>query len=128
MEKLPCFKAYDVRGRVPEELNADLAYKIGRAYAAFLSRSGWRWGKIYAPPACALAAALTAGLNDAGVDVWDLGLCGTEQIYFYTSHLELDGGIMVTATHNPPEYNGMKFVREQSRPFSGDCGLKFNSG
>ncbi len=71
-----------------------------------------------------LAAALTAGLNDSGVEVWDLGLCGTEQVYFYTSHLKLDGGIMVTASHNPPEYNGMKFVREESRPLSGDSGLR----
>jgi len=71
-----------------------------------------------------LSDALIAGLNDAGVEVWDMGLCGTEQIYFATSHLELDGGIMVTASHNPPEYNGMKFVREQSKPISGDCGLK----
>ena len=60
----------------------------------------------------------------AGVEVWDLGLCGTEQVYFYTSHLGLDGGIMVTASHNPPEYNGMKFVREESRPLSGDSGLQ----
>ena len=71
-----------------------------------------------------LTEALAAGLNDAGVEVWDLGLCGTEQIYFATSHLGLDGGIMVTASHNPPEYNGMKFVREESRPLSGDSGLK----
>ncbi len=124
MEKLPCFKAYDVRGRVPEELNEDLAYKIGRAYAAFLSPVRVAVGRDVRASSFALAEALVAGLNDAGVDVWDLGLCGTEQIYFYTSHLELAGGIMVTASHNPPEYNGMKFVREQSRPLSGDCGLK----
>ena len=71
-----------------------------------------------------LAEALTAGLNAGGAEVWDLGLCGTEQVYFSTAHLGLDGGIMVTASHNPPEYNGMKFVREQSRPLSGDSGLK----
>lgn len=71
-----------------------------------------------------LTAALVAGLNDRGVEVWDLGMCGTEQVYFYTSHLGLDGGIMVTASHNPPEYNGMKFVWAQSRPLSGDSGLK----
>ncbi len=124
MGKIPCFKAYDVRGRVPEELNEDLAYKIGRAYAAFLSPARVAVGRDVRTSSLALAAALTAGLNDAGVEVWDLGLCGTEQIYFYTSHLELAGGIMVTASHNPPEYNGMKFVREQSRPLSGDCGLK----
>jgi phosphomannomutase len=124
MEKIPCFKAYDVRGRVPEDLDEDLAYRIGRAYAAFLSPTRVAVGRDVRNSSLPLTAALVAGLNDAGVDVWDLGLCGTEQIYFYTSHLQLDGGIMVTASHNPPEYNGMKFVREQSRPISGDCGLK----
>jgi phosphomannomutase len=123
MEKLSCFKAYDVRGRVPEELNPDLAYRIGRAYAAFLSPARVAVGWDVRPSSLPLAEALAAGLNDAGVEVWQLGLCGTEQIYFSTSHLGLDGGIMVTASHNPPEYNGMKFVREQSRPLSGDSGL-----
>lgn len=124
MTRLACFKAYDVRGRVPEELNEDLAYLIGRAYAAFLSPSRVAVGRDVRASSPPLAAALTAGLNDSGVAVWDLGLCGTEQVYFYTSHLGLDGGIMVTASHNPPAYNGMKFVRAQSRPLSGDCGLK----
>ena len=124
MQKLSCFKAYDVRGRVPEELNEDLAYRIGRAYAAFLSPARVAVGRDIRFSSLPLTEALTAGLNDAGVEVWDLGLCGTEQIYFATSHLGLDGGIMVTASHNPPEYNGMKFVREESRPLSGDSGLK----
>jgi phosphomannomutase len=124
MGKIPCFKAYDVRGRVPQELNEDLAYRIGRAYASFLSPIRVAVGRDVRTSSLPLTAALIAGLNDAGVDVWDLGLCGTEQIYFYTSHLQLDGGIMVTASHNPSQYNGMKFVREQSRPISGDCGLK----
>ena len=124
MEKLSCFKAYDVRGRVPEELNEDLAYRIGRAYAAFLSPARVAVGRDIRFSSLPLTEALTAGLNDAGVEVWDLGLCGTEQIYFATSHLKLDGGIMVTASHNPPEYNGMKFVREESRPLSGDPASK----
>jgi len=124
MTNIPCFKAYDVRGRVPEELNEDLAYRIGRAYAAFLSPARVAVGRDVRTSSLPLAAALTAGLNAAGVEVWDLGLCGTEQIYFAASHFKLDGGIMVTASHNPPEYNGMKFVREQSKPISGDCGLK----
>jgi len=123
MEKLSCFKAYDVRGRVPDELNEDLAYRIGRAYAAFLSPARVAVGRDIRFSSLPLAEALAAGLNDAGVEVWDLGLCGTEQVYFATSHLGLDGGIMVTASHNPPEYNGMKFVREESRPLSGDSGL-----
>ena len=123
MQKLSCFKAYDVRGRVPGELNEDLAYRIGRAYAAFLSPARVAVGRDIRFSSLPLTEALTAGLNDAGVEVWDLGLCGTEQVYFATSHLGLDGGIMVTASHNPPEYNGMKFVREESRPLSGDSGL-----
>jgi phosphomannomutase len=124
MEKLSCFKAYDVRGRVPEELNEDLAYRIGRAYTAFLSPARVAVGRDMRHSSLPLAGALSAGLNAGGAEVWDLGLCGTEQIYFAVSHLGLDGGIMVTASHNPPEYNGMKFVREQSRPISGDSGLK----
>ena len=123
MEKLSCFKAYDVRGRVPEELNEELAYRIGRAYAAFLSPARVAVGRDIRHSSLPLSEALTAGLNAGGAEVWDLGLCGTEQVYFSTSHLCLDGGIMVTASHNPPEYNGMKFVREQSRPISGDSGL-----
>jgi hypothetical protein len=123
MGKISCFKAYDVRGRVPGELNEDLAYRIGRAYAAFLSPARVAVGRDVRFSSLSLAEALAAGLNDGGVEVWDLGLCGTEQVYFATSHLGLDGGIMVTASHNPPEYNGMKFVREESRPLSGDSGL-----
>jgi phosphomannomutase len=124
MEKIGCFKAYDVRGRVPQELNEDLAYRIGQAYAAFLSPHRVAVGRDVRLSSLPLTQALVAGLNDRGVEVWDLGLCGTEQVYFYTSYLGLDGGIMITASHNPPEYNGMKFVREQSRPLSGDSGLK----
>jgi phosphomannomutase len=124
MGKLSCFKAYDVRGRVPGELNEDLAYRIGCAYAAFLSPARVAVGRDGRSSSLPLTDALVAGLNHRGVEVRDLGLCGTEQVYFYTSHLGLDGGIMITASHNPPEYNGMKFVREQSRPLSGDSGLK----
>ncbi|MCX5893318.1 MAG: phosphomannomutase [Deltaproteobacteria bacterium] len=124
MPKLSCFKAYDVRGRVPEELNEDLAYNIGRAYAAFLNPARVCVGRDIRYSSLPLARALTAGLNDRGVEVWDLGLCGTEQVYFYTSHLKLDGGIMVTASHNPPDYNGLKLVRRESRPISGDTGLR----
>jgi phosphomannomutase len=124
MNRIPCFKAYDVRGRVPEELDDNLAYRIGRAYAAFVKPSRVAVGRDVRYSSQPLSAALIGGLTDSGVEVCDLGLCGTEQVYFYTSHLKLDGGIMITASHNPPEYNGMKFVREQSRPLSGDCGLK----
>jgi phosphomannomutase len=123
MTKLACFKAYDVRGRVPDELNEELAYRIGRAYATFLSPKKVAVGQDIRATSPDMADALISGLNDSGVDVLDLGLCGTEQVYFYTSYLGVDGGIMITASHNPPDYNGMKFVREQSRPLSGDTGL-----
>ena len=112
MGKYTCFKAYDVRGRVPDELDEDLSYRIGRAYAAFLKPTRVVLGRDVRTSSIPLAAALTAGLNDSGVDVLDLGLCGTEQVYFYTAFTRSDGGIMVTASHNPADYNGMKFVRE----------------
>jgi phosphomannomutase len=118
------FKAYDVRGRVPEELNPDSVYRIGRAYADWLRPRRVAVGRDIRLSSNELAAALIRGLNDAGVDVVDIGLCGTECVYFATFSLGLDGGVMVTASHNPPEYNGLKFVREQSRPVSGDTGLQ----
>ncbi|MFZ2087181.1 MAG: phosphomannomutase CpsG, partial [Desulfobaccales bacterium] len=121
---LPCFKAYDVRGRVPEELDDDLAYRIGRAYGELLRPRRVAVGRDMRLSSVKLVDALSSGLLEAGAEVVDLGLCGTEQIYFYTAFLNLDGGIMVTASHNPPNYNGMKFVREGSRPISGDSGLK----
>lgn len=122
-QRLSCFKAYDVRGVVPDELDEDLAYRIGRAYAALIGPKKVCIGRDVRPSGEALSAALARGLADAGVDVVDIGVCGTEQVYFATFHMGLDGGIMVTASHNPPEYNGMKFVREEARPISGDSGL-----
>jgi phosphomannomutase/phosphomannomutase/phosphoglucomutase len=121
---LACFKAYDVRGRIPDELNEDLVYKIGRAYAAFLKPSRVAVGYDIRLSSPGMANALKRGLNDSGVDVVDIGRCGTEQIYFATFHLGLDGGVMVTASHNPADYNGLKFVREEARPISADTGLK----
>ncbi len=122
--KINCFKAYDVRGRVPDELNEDIAYRIGRAYAAFVQPKSVAVGRDIRRSSATLRDALTRGLIDSGVDVIDIGLCGTEGIYFATFHEKLDGGIMVTASHNPPDYNGMKFVRAGARPISGDTGLK----
>ncbi|MDD4152800.1 MAG: phosphomannomutase, partial [bacterium] len=122
--KIAAFKAYDIRGRVPDELNEEMAYRIGQAYAALLQPKKVAVGYDIRLSSLTLAGALTRGLVKAGVDVVDIGLCGTEQIYFATAHLELDGGIMVTASHNPADYNGMKLVREQSRPISGDSGLR----
>jgi phosphomannomutase len=119
-----CFKAYDVRGRIPEELNPESAYAIGRAYAEWLKPGRVAVGRDIRLSSAQLAEALIKGLTDAGVDVLDIGLCGTEGVYFATFSQSLDGGIMVTASHNPPDYNGMKFVREQSKPISGDTGLQ----
>ncbi len=118
------FKAYDYRGRIPGELNPEVAYRIGRAYAEFLKPKRVVVGRDIRKSSDELCAALTRGLLDSGVDVYDIGLCGTEVVYFATFNEGMDGGIMVTASHNPPDYNGMKFVREQSRPISGDTGLK----
>lgn len=123
-KSLSCFKAYDIRGRIPDELNDDLAYDIGRAYATMLSPSKVCIGRDVRLSSEAMLTAVAKGLNKQGCDVIDIGLCPTEEIYFVTSHLKLDGGIMVTASHNPMDYNGMKFVREESRPISADTGLK----
>jgi phosphomannomutase/phosphoglucomutase len=120
---LSCFKAYDIRGRVPDELNQDTAYRIGSAYARYLRPRTVVVGYDIRLSSPELAGALTRGLNDEGTDVIDIGLCGTEEVYFQTSHRKADGGIMVTASHNPMDYNGMKLVREESRPISGDTGL-----
>ncbi|MGV6816924.1 MAG: phosphomannomutase [Thiotrichales bacterium] len=120
---MECFKAYDVRAKVPEQLNADIAYRIGRAYAQVLDPKRVVVGYDIRQTSPELAEALSQGLLDEGVHVYDIGMCGTEEIYFATSHFEMGGGIMVTASHNPIEYNGIKFVREGSRPLSRDSGL-----
>ena len=123
MTSLACFKAYDLRGRIPDELNEDIAYRVGRAYAGFLDCNKVVVGhdiRLSSPEIC---DALIEGLLDAGTNVYHIGVCGTEEIYFATAHFEMDGGIMVTASHNPKDYNGMKFVREGARPISSDTGL-----
>lgn len=124
MPNLDSFKAYDVRGRIPDEINESLAYEIGRAYAGFVKPKRVAVGYDIRLSSPQLAAALKRGLMDSGCDVLDIGLWGTEGAYFATFAEGLDGGIMVTASHNPPDYNGMKFVREQARPISADTGLK----
>jgi phosphomannomutase len=121
--KIDCFKAYDVRGRVPDQINEDVAYRIGRAFVQFLGAKSVVVGHDIRLSSPQLSEALVRGLREQGADVIDIGLCGTEEIYFATFHLGVDGGIAVTASHNPMDYNGMKFVREGSRPISGDTGL-----
>ena len=123
MTNLNSFKAYDVRGRIPDEINESLAYDIGRAFAALVDPRRVAVGHDIRLSSPQLAAAVKRGLTDCGSDVLDIGLWGTEGAYFATFAEGLDGGIMVTASHNPPDYNGMKFVREQARPVSSDTGL-----
>ncbi len=123
MERISSFKAYDIRGIVPQELNAELVYKIGRALAVNLNAKLIVIGRDVRKSSFELSQALASGLNDAGCDVIDIGLCGTEMIYFGTPFLNADGGVMITASHNPPQYNGLKFVKRGSVPLGYDSGL-----
>lgn len=121
--KIECFKAYDIRGRVPDELNEEVAYRIGRAFVDFLSAKSVVVGHDIRLTSASLSDALIRGITDAGADVTHIGQCGTEEVYFATFELGVDGGICVTASHNPMDYNGMKLVQRDSRPISNDSGL-----
>lgn len=121
--EITCFKAYDIRGRVPDQLNEEIAWRIGRAFADYLKPEKVVVGFDIRLSSKQLCEALIRGLVESGVYVMDIGQCGTEEVYFATSHLQADGGIVVTASHNPKDYNGMKLMREQSKPISGDTGL-----
>ena len=120
---ITCFKAYDIRGKLGEQLNTDVAYRVGRAFAQHTQAKTVVVGGDIRLTSEELKQALAEGLMAGGTNVIDLGLAGTEHIYFATSHLQCDGGIVVTASHNPIDYNGMKLVRENSKPISGDTGL-----
>lgn len=124
MMKRNAFKAYDIRGRVPDELNEEMAYRIGRGFVEGFAARKVVVGRDVRLSSESLSHALVQGLTESGCDVIDIGLCGTEMVYFATDHLGVDGGIMVTASHNPMDYNGMKFVGKGSRPISGDSGLR----
>jgi len=124
LKSITCFKAYDLRGRIPTELNDDVAYRVARGYAQFLNPARVVVGRDIRLSSSGLTDAVCRGLTDSGVDVYDIGVCGTEGVYFGCFHGGYDGGIMITASHNPPDYNGMKFVRELSKPISGDNGLQ----
>ncbi len=124
---LPCFKAYDIRGKVPGELNPELATKIGRSFATVYDLKKVVVGRDIRLSSEELVRGLSKGLQEMGADVLDLGLCGTEEIYHGTFSLEqsgVDGGVIVTASHNPADYNGMKFVIKGARPVTGESGLK----
>lgn len=121
--KLTCFKAYDIRGKLLEQLDENVAYRIGRAFAEYLNAKSVVVGGDVRLTSAPLKLALAAGLIDGGAQVIDLGMTGTEEIYFATKHLAVDGGIEVTASHNPIDYNGLKLVKKESIPISGDSGL-----
>src|SRR5689334_18911060 len=121
--KTQCFKAYDIRGQVPSDLNEEVAYRIGRAMVVELQGKNIVLGRDMRLESPMLAEAMTRGLLEAGANVIDIGLCGTEEVYFATSSFKADGGVMITASHNPKGYNGMKLVKSESRPISGDTGL-----
>ena len=124
MSYLTCFKEYDIRGKLGDELNEDIAYRIGRAYGQFLKPSVVVVGGDIRLTSESLKLAVARGLQDSGVDIIDIGMVGTEEIYFATDYLGCDGGIEVTASHNPINYNGMKLVTKGAKPISGDSGLK----
>ncbi len=125
MSDLPAFKAYDVRGKIPEELDEELVYNIGVAYANEMRPEGKvATGRDVRDSSPQLQDALNRGLMDAGVDVVDAGLCGTETIYFASSQAGMGGGLMVTASHNPKGYNGIKPVGKGGAPLTGDQGLE----
>ena len=118
------FGAYDIRGIYPQTINEEIAYRIGRFFPDLFTAKKVVVGNDIRLSGSALKKALIKGLTESGCDVIDIGQCGTELIYFAAAHLKLDGGVMITASHNPKEYNGMKFVRQEARPISGDTGLR----
>ncbi len=124
MTLFSCFKSYDVRGQLGVNLDEEIAYKIGRGFAVAISPKLVVTGRDIRESSPVLQNALIEGLLDEGVDVYDIGYCGTEEVYFATTHYDADGGLMVTASHNPIDYNGIKMVRSGSRPISGDDGLE----
>lgn len=123
MTKFTCFKKYDVRGKLGTEIDEEIAWRIGRAYGEFIKPQNVVIGGDVRLSSDTLKHALARGLQDSGVNVLDIGMVGTEEIYFSTFYLGVDGGIEVTASHNPMDYNGMKFVRAGACPISGDSGL-----
>lgn len=120
---LTCFKAYDIRGKLGAELNEEIARRIGRAFGEHLKPRRVVVGGDVRATSALLKQAVADGLMDAGVDVVDLGMTGTEEVYFAAFQLDVDGGIEITASHNPLDYNGMKFVGKGAVPISGDSGL-----
>jgi phosphomannomutase len=117
------FKAYDVRGLYPEEINEDVAYEIGRAFVVFLDARRIAVSRDMRLSSPSIAAAFMDGALDQGCDVVDYGLMGTDMLYFAVARDKHDGGAQITASHNPKQYNGMKLVRREAFPLSGDSGI-----
>ena len=117
------FGAYDIRGIYPESINQELAYRVGRVFPEIFNAKKVAVGHDIRLSGLTLFDALTRGLTEAGCEVYDIGQCGTEMIYFTTGFHSFDGGIMITASHNPKEYNGMKFVGKGVRPVAPKSGL-----
>ncbi len=122
-KEISCFKAYDVRGRIPSELNEDVAYRIGVGVVSYFAAESVVVGFDVRPSSIDILHALTKGINSQGAKVYSIGLCGTEEIYFATNHLKTDAGVMITASHNPADYNGLKIVGKGAKPVSMDSGL-----
>src|SRR5690348_4100025 len=117
------FKSYDVRGIYPAELNEDVAYLIGRCFVPLLGAKTVAVGRDMRPSGKSLFEAFARGASEAGADVVDIGLVSTDALYFAVGKFGYDGGVMITASHNPATYNGMKFTREQAQAISLETGL-----
>ena len=121
--KISSFKAYDIRGQLPHDINPEIAYRVGNATAEYLSAKKMILGRDIRASSKELSESMASGLMDAGVDVIDIGECGTENVYYATGELKSCGGIMVTASHNPSDYNGFKIVSKNAKPLSSETGL-----
>src|SRR5689334_17776920 len=117
------FKAYDVRAIYPSEIDESAARLIGRAYVAYLGPGRIAVSRDMRLSSPTLAAAFIAGAREQGADVVDFGLSGTDMLYFAVAHHGFHGGAQITASHNPGEYNGIKMVRSEAFPLSGDAGI-----
>ena len=115
-KELSCFKAYDVRGELGVNFDSDICYVIGSAFAEIIDPKVVILGRDVRKSSPELYKSLSKGLMDQGVNVYDIGIAGTEEVYWATTHFKACGGIMVTASHNPISFNGLKMVKSQSQP------------
>lgn len=118
------FKAYDIRGLYPEQINEEVAYKVGRAFVTFLGVKNIVIGQDMRTHSPSLFKHLSKGIMDQGANIYEIGMSTTDMFYFAVEHLEADAGIMITASHNPGQYNGFKMVRHHAIPIGGESGIK----